>query len=325
MNGLQNPAYVAVDVDGTVLSCVAMRGERSVQLLDVSSVVELEGPNPAGLTVYESGSRRFVVRAQPWLAEPVTEGMAQRRIRHADAALRTGMCADQQPVVMVASMPLEAYFGAAADGGTEALEQELMDAVVRYPAPTAINFVRFKVVPRTVGAFMDWAFDDNGRPKEGCSSGRIVVVDVGLSATNVVAFHVATQEIDRSLMRTHEIGFATALTAAAAEISQKHDVEPPTGNALLSIGLAGEYRFRGEAYATSDLIEESLNGIAHWVAETINETASDARVLVVGVGARQLASALRKQGLECRNPENPEHANARGMRKFALLVWKEGL
>ncbi|OCG90337.1 hypothetical protein LMG667_02670 [Xanthomonas euvesicatoria] len=328
MDAETQPALVAVDIDGPVLSCFALRSGEKNLLLEASSAIELNGPNPVGLTVYEADRKRFVVRAHADIGGEGDIGLAARRVRQVDAVLRTGYADNHHPTVMVSSMPLADYFQSSgqASSAVQDLEQRLTEAVTRLPTPAAINLARFKVVPRTVGAFMDWAFDDDGEPVDPGAIEKLVVVDVGLTGTNVVGFDARTQEIDHTLMESKPGGFARSLSDAADMVSTHHGVEIPAGNTLLQAAIAGVYRFQGVRYSVERVLQKSLADTARWVADLVRVNATHAHVLVVGVGAKHLAAALLDEGVaNVQLPDRPEHANARGMAKFAVLVWREGL
>jgi hypothetical protein len=326
MSQSSRPLLIAIDLDGPVLSCIAHGEHSSRSVLEVSSAIELRVPNPPGVTVYETDRRRFVVRAQTSISSEVEMDVAARRVRQVDAALRIG-AAGPQPSVLVASIPLQNYFqseGQASEAVQE-MELKLAEAVTRHPAPTAMNISRFKLVPRTVGAFMDWAFDDQGMPRDAGGVQQLVIVDVGMAATSVVAFDATTHAIDHGLMETHADGLAQPLAEVARFLSSAHGVEAPPGNALLQAVADGIYRYRGRSFSITGALQPLLSTHAEWVFALISDRAPTAQVVVVGIGAKPVAELLAGKGLTVRVPGTPEHANARGMAKFAVLVWKEGL
>lgn len=317
---------IAVDVDAA-LTLTMMDGQSGATGID--EVIDGDGQGSFTAGVFNADGGLYHVRAARRVVPSEEVTSPARRVRvHAAAARGLGARAGES-VHLMASLPMKDYF---TDANAASTLVELVQRSFEHPTTSAddamlLPSLKVRVLPRTVAAFMDWAFSPTGLlldPPQGVSS--VVVVDIAHSGTTLAAFDAATQEMVLGSRIELPHGWSEALMALGQALLQKHSLDDLPVRAAINALLKGQYHRRGSVWSCVGPLEAAFAPLAQGSSQVIEQmvhahTLQKPMLLVCGPGASALGHLLRKSwGDAVTVPEEPEHSNARGMHKFGMLA-----
>jgi len=186
-----------------------------------------------------------------------------------------------------------------------------------------------RAMAQPVGAFFDWALDLNGelaQNEDDFASSSIAVLDSGFNTLDLLV--VQGGKIQKRFTGGDNLG----VRVAAQDIANALDARYGIKWSLVEIdALIREYLdrgkvsriFAGQKADLTPIVKQALNSLATRTTDFVQETWGNARefshVLLAGGGALALDAAIRRHIPHAQMLENPVHANARGLAKYAQL------
>lgn len=316
-------AYVGVDQDGGLLSCAALVDGVWQESFATHAAIEVSGGVPANTIVFETDQRRFRIREEdvlPSFSSMVVDDPAVHRVRVLQALLDSPLLAEGRPLKVALGIPAQRFFQDLGAGLPDAqfqeewlLAQEV--AVMREPAPSAVNVVSRTVASRGIAAYFDWTRDDVGQVREERQHAVTTVLDVGARDTAVLTFEGDTIRTDQSGFIP--LGYLSVLAYAEVVFQHQYAVPYVRTRALFSILFQGQYRHRGETLdAIPMLVEGAEDLVVQLLAALQRFGVEEDALVVVGPAADVVVAGLHNHGRAARRPDSPAFANARGMAKF---------
>lgn len=316
-------AYVGIDHDGALLSCVSVVDGVVEESFSTHVAIEVSGANPPNIAVFETGQRRFRTRDEDGLREfaaTPAEDAAVHRVRTLQALVDRPALATGRPLKVALGLPVRKFFKDLEKGIPDTeyqrhwlSEQEI--AVVREPVPAAVNVVTRNVASRGIAAYFDWTRDDLGQARSDRSRMVTAVLDVGSRDTSLLTFNGDQLKTEQSTVLS--IGYLPLLEGLNARLQRDFGVPSVRTRALLSILMEGRFHVRGEPHDAMPLLADSARQLAGDLLEVMTGLSVNAEdVVVVGPAANVIATSLLERSFDVQVPESPAFANARGMTKF---------
>lgn len=317
---------IAVDVDAALT--LTMLSDQS-GATGIDEVIDGDGQGSFTAGVFTADGGLYHVRAARRVVPSEEITSPARRVRvHAAAARSLGARAGES-VHLMASLPMKDYFTDANAASTlvDQVQRSFEKPTTSADDTTLLPSLKVRVLPRTVAAFMDWAFSPTGQlldPPQDVSS--VVVVDIAHRGTTLAAFDAATQEMVPGSRIELPHGWSEALMALGQSLLQKHALDDLPVRASINALLKGQYHRRGSVWSCVGSLEAAFAALARSSGEAIEQmiqahVLQKPMLLVCGPGATALGQLLRSSwGDAVTVPQEPEHSNARGMHKFGLLA-----
>lgn len=191
-----------------------------------------------------------------------------------------------------------------------------------------VNAKRTWVLPQCMGAFYDYTLDGEGRIKQDAHNqarGRILAINIGGKTTEVGIIEDGKYTQDSY---TTKVAVTNVQDALNKILINEHKVNTMTSADLDKILRSGEHPYTGVS------LEKEINDALYAVFNDIldgmyrHEITTDFSmfngVLLSGGGANLFASYFEDMvnsiGIPLLISEDPEGANAKGFRKFGLMV-----
>lgn len=323
---------IAVDVDASLT--LAQHDVRGA-VCGIDEVIPDDGQNSFAAGVFSTEGSTFQVRAARRVVPDEGATSAARRVRVHAAASRHVRKADDSPLYLMTSLPMQDYFteSSAASELVEQVQHSIEQSTTTgAESDQVLPACKVRVLPRTVAAFMDWAFSPSGdilTPPADVQ--KIVVVDVSHSGTTLAAFDAGTQELVPGSRVEVPSGWGAVLMSLGQALVARHALEDLPVRAAINALLNGQYHRRGSVWSCASLLSSAFVPLAELVTSAaaslvqVHELKAPT-LLMSGPGAAALGEAVQPiWGDRILVPAQPEHCNARGMHKFGMLAMKGDL
>ena len=235
-----------------------------------------------------------------------------------------------RPVRLVCGLPVRAFFhddGELRKDDIERKRSNLKKAVQRVSGDNAatIQVTDVEVVPQALAAWMDYAYDDQCRERDGNESDSAIgVVDVGGRTTDI-AVVIGGSRLDQARSGTENIGALELMRALSTNLQKRFQFDEPVSRRVCDRVLAsGRMKVFGKSEDVSDIINQARAEISAEIGRAVERFlgagADLDAVLFVGGGVAalpEMTKAVRHKPVEI--PE-PALSNVRGMWKYQKLV-----
>ncbi|WP_125428865.1 hypothetical protein [Stenotrophomonas maltophilia] len=317
---------VAVDADEAITACV--HGDVARVYFDAAYALDRAGSDTQAL---RAGGQEFVVRPAARLVSDAPTPESGRVRAHVMARRMLSDAVDRK-ITLLSSLPMREYF--AVDGSVAEfayrVEESLREHVMGEGERIVLPLDDAMVMPRTVAAYLDWAFDDDGNQRV-IEQEHVFVVDVSGGFTSIALFETASAQRHEERGAELQSGWVNILRETCEQIASHHglkDVPVQTGLRAL---IEERYRYRGTSWSCAQLLSVLCGPLALQICQHLvdaNPPGAKRRpeVIVSGAGGAALARALAAaagDSLSVRSLPRPEFGNARGMTKYGLALARE--
>ncbi|HEX6988140.1 MAG TPA: ParM/StbA family protein [Bacillota bacterium] len=322
--------YVKLSSGETELSFPSVVGVG--QHLHYQSELRIHQDPLANMTVEVGGNRYFVgdlairqsgIAARSLDADRVGDRNAQVLLLAGLGMLTTW---DKEAYAVVTGLPTSA-FAADAERWQEALKgihqvQFGTNGVVK---PREIEIAKVRVIPQPFGSLYDQVLDAQGNVvDQDLAAMRIGIVDIGFKTSDLVVAD-GLEYIDH-LSRSTTTAMSTAYDLIAEELRRTLHVHRENYE-LDRVIREGKIRLAGKVHDLADARVHAFRSVAAKILteiESLWDFQSLDMIMITGGGGAALAQYLTGEFPHAHVVKDPQMANARGYRKFAQHLFRNG-
>ncbi len=222
-------------------------------------------------------------------------------------------------VRLATGLPLSRFFKGEKpnDALIAAKDESIRQPVTPADGSATAEIVEHRVFPEGLGAWINYAIDDEGNLREGLDDETVAIVDIGGRTTDTAVI-LPGRRIDHARSGSADIGVLNVIEAMTVDLLKDKGVEIPAHSIEASL-VSRTIRMWGKEQDVGSYVDAAAEGVLTRIMSEINRRLGSAvdidKILLVGGGAHVFKKALNRYP-NITVVDNPAFANAFGFAKY---------